>query len=95
VTDEWQLFWTGGRAPVPEPGDGPGRWADLVERERRLGFGERRPILVSPDGRVDARLSAFFRRSRFSSRAAGTRKSYVLDYRLFFSFVWQAGRNWD
>jgi len=95
VADEWQLFWVGGRTPVPAPGDGPGVWADLAERERRLGFGERQPILVAPDGRVDARLSGFFRRSRFSSRAAGTRESYVLDYRLFFSFVWQAGRNWD
>jgi hypothetical protein len=60
-----------------------------------LGFRERQPILVSPDGRVDARLSEFFRRSRFSSRATGTRESYVLDYRLFFSFLWCAGRGWD
>ncbi|MEV0131435.1 site-specific integrase [Dactylosporangium sp. NPDC050688] len=66
-----------------------------MERERALGFGDRQPILVSPEGRVDAKLSEFFRRSRFSSRAAGTRESYVLDYRLFFSFLWRAGRNWD
>ena len=95
MADEWQLFWVGGRTPAPAPGDGPGVWADLAEREERRGFGDRQPILVAPDGRVDARLSGFFRRSRFSSRAAGTRESYVLDYRLFFSFVWQAGRNWD
>ncbi|HEX9355218.1 MAG TPA: hypothetical protein VF933_15570 [Streptosporangiaceae bacterium] len=97
MTDEWQLFWVGGdRAPVTPAGDEQsGAWAELAERERMLGFRERQPILVAPDGRVDARLSEFFRRSRFSSRAAGTRESYVLDYRLFFSFVWQAGRNWD
>ena len=36
---------------------------------------------------MDARLSEFFRRLRFASRAAGTQESYVLDYRLFFSFL--------
>jgi site-specific recombinase XerD len=87
VAEEWRLFWV-----RVEPGGG---WADLAVRERRLGFREGQPILVSPDGRVDARLSEFFRRSRFASRAAGTCESYVLDYRLFFSFLWRAGRGWD
>jgi site-specific recombinase XerD len=95
VADEWQLFWVGGEAPAAVAGDKPGAWADLAERERKLGFRERQPILVSPAGRVDARLSEFFRRSRFASRAAGTRESYVLDYRLFFSFLWRTGRDWD
>ena len=96
VAEEWQLFWAGGgAAPAAPAGDAPARWADLADRERGLGFRERQPILVSPDGRVDARLSEFFRRSRFASRAVGTQESYVLDYRLFFSFLWQAGRNWD
>ncbi|MGP3937926.1 hypothetical protein [Nonomuraea sp. KM88] len=44
---------------------------------------------------MDARLSEFFRRSGFASRAVGTQESYVLDYRLFFSFLWRAGRSWD
>ena len=96
VVDEWQLFWVGGgAAPKAPAGDAPAGWAGLADRERRLGFRERQPILVSPDGRVDARLSEFFRRSRFASRAVGTQESYVLDYRLFFSFLWQAGRDWD
>jgi len=96
VADEWQLFWVGGRgAPKHASGDEPACWADLAERERGLGFRERQPILVSPAGRVDARLSEFFRRSRFASRAVGTQESYVLDYRLFFSFLWRAGRDWD
>jgi len=95
VSDEWQLFWAGGGAAAAGAGGQPGGWADLAERERGLGFRERQPILVSPDGRVDARLSEFFRRSRFASRAVGTRESYVLDYRLFFSFLWRAGRGWD
>jgi len=96
VVEEWQLFWVGGGAAQRAPaGDAPARWAGLADRERGLGFRERQPILVSPDGRVDARLSEFFRRSRFASRAVGTQESYVLDYRLFFSFLWLAGRNWD
>ncbi|MGH3687349.1 MAG: hypothetical protein ACRDSM_20330, partial [Pseudonocardiaceae bacterium] len=81
------MFWVG-----VELGGG---WVDFAVRERRLGFREGQPILVSPDGRVDARLSEFFGRSRFASRATGTRESYVLDYRLFFSFLWWSGRGWD
>ncbi|MGH3410028.1 MAG: hypothetical protein ACRDRJ_47170, partial [Streptosporangiaceae bacterium] len=50
---------------------------------------------MDPGFRVDARLSEFFRRSRFATRAAGTRESYAHDYRLFFSFLWRRGRNWD
>lgn len=92
---EWQLFWVGGGGPRSTIGEGLGGWGDLAERERSLGFRDRQAILVSPSGRVDARLSEFFRRSRFSSRAAGTRESYVLDYRLFFSFLWRKGRDWD
>ena len=96
MADAWQLFWVGGGGvPVTVAGDERGGWADLAERERRLGFQDRQPILVSPAGRVDARLSEFFRRSRFASRAVGTQESYVLDYRLFFSFLWRAGRDWD
>lgn len=87
MAEGWRLFWVG-----VELGGG---WADLAVRERRLGFREGQPILVSPDGRVDARLSEFFGRSRFASRATGTRESYVLDYRLFFSFLWRSGRGWD
>jgi site-specific recombinase XerD len=66
-----------------------------VEREEWLGFRDRQPILVSPEYRVDPRLSEFFRRSRFAIRARGTQESYVLDYRLLFTFLWRRGRNWD
>jgi len=76
VAGEWQLFWVGaGDAAAPAVGDEPAGWADLAGRERGLGFRDRQPILVSPAGRVDARLSEFFRRSRFASRAEGTRES--------------------
>ncbi|HEY5989653.1 MAG TPA: site-specific integrase [Streptosporangiaceae bacterium] len=96
MASEWDLFWVGdGDAGAPTDRGGLGGWAELEERERRLGFGERQPILVSPDLRVDPRLGEFFRRSRFSVRAAGTQESYVRDYRLLFTYLWQQGRNWD
>src|SRR6266496_2669241 len=95
MPDEWMLYWVGSpdaRAPSP-----PGRavWPDLEEREARLGFRDRQPILVDPDYRVDPRLSEFFRRSRFATRAPGTQESYALDYRLLFTFLWRQGRYWD
>lgn len=79
------LFWT----------DQGGPGGDLRERERRLGLRDRQPILVSPEFRVDPRLSEFFRRSKFALRAPGTQESYALDYRLLFTFLWRRGLNWD
>lgn len=70
-------------------------WEDLAERERALGFKERQPILVSPLGRVDPRLSRIFRRSKFAAKSAGTQETYVPDLRLFFTYLWQRGLNWD
>jgi hypothetical protein len=50
VAGEWDLFWVGdGDAGAPTDVGGLGGWADLEERERRLAFAERQPILVSPD----------------------------------------------
>jgi len=96
VAGEWDLFWVGdGYAGTSTDQSGLGGWADLDDRERRLGFQERQPILVSPDLRVDPRLSEFFRRSRFSVRATGTQESYVRDYRLLFTYLWRQGRDWD
>jgi hypothetical protein len=57
VAGEWDLFWVGdGDAGAPTDVGGLGGWADLEGRERRLGFAERQPILVSPDLRVDPRF---------------------------------------
>ncbi|MFB6978234.1 hypothetical protein [Streptomyces scopuliridis] len=58
-------------------------------------WGERQPILVSPEGRGDPRLSERFRRSAFSAKAQGTQVTYASIYRLFFTFLWQRGLNWD
>lgn len=94
MLSEWRLSWVGdGGTPN---GDGlTAGWKDLAEHECVLGLRERQPILVSPDGRVDPRLAECFRRSAFSAKAAGTQVTYAPLYRLFFSFLWQRGRNWD
>ncbi|MFB8776304.1 integrase [Streptomyces broussonetiae] len=67
----------------------------MAARERALGLRERQPILVSPEGRVDPRLSECFRRSAFSAKAEGTQITYAPLYRLFFTFLWQRGLCWD
>jgi site-specific recombinase XerD len=92
MSGEWTLYWVGG---TPRGGAGDRAAAELVEREQRLGFRKRQPILVAPDYRVDPRLSEFFRCPPFSTRAKGTRDSYVRDYRLLFTFLWQRGLSWD
>jgi site-specific recombinase XerD len=94
--DEWRLFWVG-RGRIADGGgeSGPGRWEDLERRERDLGFRDGQPILVSPEGRVDARLSVFFSRSRFAVLSRGTQETYAPDYRLFFSFLWRRGLRWN
>lgn len=91
---EWRLFWVGdGGVPARDrPVSG---WEDLEARERALELRERQPILVSPEGRVDPRLSECFRRSAFSAKAQGTQVTYAPIYRLFFTFLWQRGLNWD
>jgi len=70
-------------------------WADIDARERALGIDEGTPILIDPACRVDPRLARFFRRSRFSFLAEGSRQSYVKDYRLFFTFLRRRGKYWD
>jgi site-specific recombinase XerD len=97
VVEEWALFRVGGAAGAMGVVTAPelASWRDLNERESRLALRNRQPILLDPNLRSDARLSEFFRRSAFATRAEGTQESYVLDYRLFFTFLWRQGRNWD
>ncbi|MGH3157240.1 MAG: site-specific integrase [Streptosporangiaceae bacterium] len=96
VGAEWSVYRTGG-VPVIRPGfDGLlDRWSDIAERERRLGVCEGTPILIGPDGRVDARLAYFARRSAFARLASSTQDSYLKDLRLFFTFLWSRGKSWD
>lgn len=94
--DEWRLFWVGdGGTPSGLGKDDLAAWEDLSERERALGFRDRQPILLSPLGRVDARMTEIFRRGRFAVKAPGTQESYVTDLRLFFTFLWQRGLDWN
>jgi site-specific recombinase XerD len=100
VSDEyraqWDLYWTSRGAVIPH-GFLPllDEWRDVDVRERQLGIEDRTPILIDPQGRIDPRLAAFFRRSRFARLALGSRQSYAKDYRLFFSFLSARGRHWD
>ncbi|OBQ54297.1 hypothetical protein A4U61_00295 [Streptomyces sp. H-KF8] len=56
--EQWRLCWVGdGGTPKPVAGSLLSGWEDLAERERALGFKERQPILISPLGRVDPRIS--------------------------------------
>jgi hypothetical protein len=95
VVDKWLLFWTGGRvASAGVGGEGLAGWGDLEAREAAAGFRDRQPVLVSPDGRVDPRLSRFFRESKFAVLKPGTQESYAPDYRLFFTFLSGRGLGW-
>ncbi|MEU9840695.1 site-specific integrase [Actinomadura sp. NPDC048032] len=93
---QWDVYWTTRGVEIPR-----GRfalldaWADIDARERTLSIEPGTPILINPRGRVDPLLSRFMRRSRFSRLAHDTRVSYVKDYRLFFSYLWTRGKNWD
>ncbi|MFE3648683.1 hypothetical protein ACFXO2_12710 [Streptomyces sp. NPDC059152] len=79
--------WVGDGGTPADDGPAAG-WGDLAERERALGLRDRQPILVSPDGRVDPRLSEVIRRSAFSAKAEGTQVTYAPVYRLSFNFEW-------
>lgn len=93
---EWRLFWVGdGGTPTAGSPGLLGRWNDLDARERSLGLREGMPILVSPDSRVDPRLSAVLRHRDFMGKAEGTRETYAPCFRVFFTFLWRRGRNWD
>ncbi|MFE9258592.1 site-specific integrase [Streptomyces sp. NPDC006879] len=96
MLEEWWLSWTcDGGAPdgVVEPAlEG---WSDLAAREKALGFRTKQPILIAPDGRLDPRLVRFCKRSPFSVKSQGTQETYAPIYRLFFTFLWNRGVDWD
>ncbi|MER6465744.1 integrase [Streptomyces sp. NPDC001228] len=93
---EWRLFWVGGGGTPSAGAESPlGHWGDLASRERALGLREGLPILVSPDGRIDPRLSAVLRHREFAGKAEGTWATYAPCFRVFFTFLWRRGRNWD
>jgi site-specific recombinase XerD len=93
---EWSLYWVDRHSSVSE-GFLPqlDQWADIDQREARLGVERGTPILIDPLARIDPRIARFLRRSRFAFRAEGTQVAYAKDYRLFFTFLWIRGKHWD
>ena len=93
---EWSLYWADRHRRVP-PGFLPllDQWANIDQREARLGVERATPILIDPHARIDPRIARFLRRSRFAFRAEGTQVAYAKDYRLFFTFLWIRGKYWD
>ena len=94
--NQWSLYWTARDQPVPcQLVPVLAGWADLDQREADADIEEGHPILIDPEFRIDPVLARFLSRSRFTWLAEGTREAYAKDYRLFFSFLWQRGKNWD
>ena len=92
----WTVHWVSdaldipvGRYPILDD------WRDLGKREDAYGLKPGDPFMVHPEYRVDIRLTRFFSRSSFAHLAKTTKKSYTTDYRVFFDFLWQRGKNWD
>ncbi len=92
----WTVHWVSDAPEVPA-GVHPvlGGWSDLAERENAAGLESGDPFMVDPEYRVDIRLTRFFGRSSFAHLAKTTKISYTTDYRVFFDFLWQRGKNWD
>ena len=92
----WTVHWVSDALEIPA-GRHPvlDEWRDLVERENAYGLEPGDPFMVDPEYRVDIRLTRFFSRSSFAHLAKTTKKSYTTDYRVFFDFLWQRGKDWD
>lgn len=90
---EWLVVWTGAAAKSARVAALTGV-ADLATAEGNLGIGPGTPIFVRPDLTLDVRLCRFVQRSDFRQLALDTRRSYALDLRLFFSFLWGRGQDW-
>nr|WP_236667760.1 site-specific integrase [Nonomuraea sp. K271] len=92
---DWRKFWVprdavrgGVRRSVLEG------WEDLPAREREAGVRAGDLIFLSPDYRVDPRLSAYARDKEFRSCTAETRRNYATDIGLLLDFLWSRGRAW-
>jgi site-specific recombinase XerD len=91
----WRTFWVPAeRRVVADRVPALAGWADLAEREDRVGIHPGDPILLSPDYRVDEMLSRYLCRSSFARLAPETKRNYTDDYCLFFDFLWGRGKIW-
>jgi hypothetical protein len=62
-------------------------WADLTAREESIGIRASNPIFLSPEHRVDPRLTSYAQSRTFRSHTAETRRNYATDLRLFLTFL--------
>jgi hypothetical protein len=84
----WLLIWT--RAQVEPPaGFHPllDELRDIEVLEARHGIAPNTPILVAPDGSIDARLTRFFNAPTFTSLSQGSREAYAKDIRLWVAYL--------
>jgi integrase len=91
----WRVIWvpdglprTSSRQPILE------RWGDLKQREEDVGVRPGDPIFLSPEHRVDWRLSLYAQSRTFRRYTAETRRNYVTDLRLFFTFLTRRSLEW-
>jgi len=93
---EWSLYWTDRHVEIPQ-GFLPllDTWADIDAREIAAGIDRHTAIFLDPTGHLDPRLAQYTRRSRFAFMTTDSQESYAKDDRLFFTFLWQRGKNWD
>jgi integrase len=68
-----------------------GLLAGLAGRGRRHG----QPFLISPGGRPDGRVNAFFASPRMLSRSPLTWKKYAQSLGMWLNFLLALGRRWD
>ncbi|RJO70623.1 hypothetical protein D5S18_25720 [Nocardia panacis] len=70
-------------------------WAAIDSRDRALSIEPGTPILIDPGGRVDAWPAYFLRRSKVGFLAEESKRAYVKDYRLFFTFLREREKCWQ
>jgi site-specific recombinase XerD len=68
-------------------------WADIADRERRLGIPPGAPVLVS-GGQIDDRLNVYFRQG-FARDQMPTAWTYAVEVRLWLAFLDTRDVRWD
>jgi len=79
--------------PTPWPKE-IASWSDIEPLERRLRFDAGTPIVLNPEGLCDPVFTRFLNSGSFRSLARGSQDSYLIDYRLYFTFLWTRDTDW-
>lgn len=94
--DGWLLAWARSTRPVPELFHPlADRFANIEQIEARLNIVPGTPILISPSGNCDIRLSRFFSSPHFSRLRSSTKKSYAGDLRMWIEYLDSRGKDWS